>query len=195
MEMRSTLFVTTAVLALALSTVARADDGDRYRYDDRGHDRYDDNRHDDRYDGRYSRSNRVDVIAREIEQTAAAMHREYERNNRRPDRDEARVAAALHELHEEAYQFSRSVGGYGRDSRHGNGYDGLLRAFDEVAYSLERINNRPYVDRGMDRIWSLMSELDRSYGRSGRGYDRYDRNGGWRDRGGRGYRDRNRYRN
>jgi hypothetical protein len=191
--MRSTVFVTTTVLVLALSTVARADDRDRYRHDDRYRDRYD-----DRYDNRYrgdDRNGRVSAIAREIEQTAAAMHREYERNNRRPDRDEARVAATLHELHEEAYQFARGSGGYGggygRDSRHGNGYDSLLRAFDEVAYSLDRINRRPYVDRGMDRIWSLMSELDRYSGRSGRGYNRYDR-GGWRDR---GYRDRDRYRN
>ena len=186
--MRSTLFVTTAVLALSLSTAAMADDRDRYRSD-----RYDD-RYQDRYDDRYrggSRNGRVDVIAREIEQTAAAMHREYERNNRRPDRDEARVAAALHELHEEAYQLARYSGGsYRRDSRRDHGYDGLLRAFDQVASSLDRINRRPYVDRGMDRIWSLMSELDRHYG--GRS-DRYGR--GWNDRSyrDRGYRDRYRH--
>ena len=188
--MRSTLFVTTAVLALSLSTAAMADDRDRYRsdrYDDRYRDHYED-RYDDRYRGD-SRHGRVDVIAREIEQTAAAMHREYERNNRRPDRDEARVAATLHELHEEAYQFARSSGGsYRRDSRRDHGLDGLLRAFDEVADSLDRINRRPYIDRGMDRIWRLMSELDRSYG--GRS-DRYGR--GWNDRDGRGYRDRYRH--
>ena len=188
--MRSALFVTTTVLALSLSTAAMADDRDRRRsdrYDDHYQDRYYD-RYDDRYRGG-SRNGRVEAIVREIEQTAAAMHREYERNNRRPDRDEARVAANLHELHEEAYQFARSSGGsYRRDSRRDHGLDGLLRAFDQVASSLDRINRRPYVDRGMDRIWRLMSELDRSYG--GRS-DRYGR--GWRDR---GYdRDRGRYRN
>jgi hypothetical protein len=59
-----------------------------------------------------------------------------------------------------------------------------------VAYSLDRINRRPYVDRGMDRIWSLLSQLDRSYG--GRS-DRYGR--GWNDRSyrDRGYRDRYRH--
>ena len=181
--MRSTLFVTT-VLALALSTAAVADDErDRYRsdrYDDRYHDRYDDDRN-DRRRGDY-RNGRVDVIAREIAETAAAMHREYERNNRRPDRDEARVAAALHELHEEAYEFARSAGNYRRDSRRNHGYDGLLRAFDLTARTLEHIRPRPYVDRGMDRIWSLMSQLDRQYGgrsdRYGRGWnnrERYDR--------------------
>jgi hypothetical protein len=189
--MRSALFVTTAVLALSLSTAAMADDRDRRRsdrYDDHHQDRYND-RYDDRYRGD-SRHGRVDVIAREIAETAAAMHREYERNNRRPDRDEARVAANLHELHEEAYQFARNSGGsYRRDSRRDHGLDGLLRAFDEVADSLDRINRRPYIDRGMDRIWRLMSELDRSYG--GRS-DRYGRGWNDRDRDGRGYR--NRYR-
>ena len=190
--MRSALFVTTAVLALTLSTAAMADDRDRRRsdrYDDHYQDRYDD-RYDDRYRGD-SRNNRVDAIAREIAETAAAMHREYERNNRRPDRDEARVAATLHELHEEAYELARSAGRYGRGRDHG--LDGLLRAFDQVASSLDRINRRPYVDRGMDRIWRLMSELDRHYG--GRS-DRYGR--GWNDRDHdgrdcRGYRDRYRH--
>lgn len=189
--MRSALFVTT-VLALALSTAAVADDRDRYRsdrHDDRYRDRYDD-RYDDRHRGDYRNNGRMDAIAREIAQTAAAMHREYERNNRRPDRDEARVAAALHELHEEAYEFARSAGRYSRDSRRNHGYDGLLRAFDQTARSLEHIRPRPYVDRGMDRIWSLMSELDRHYG--GRS-DRYGRGWNYRDRDGRGYRDRYRH--
>lgn len=168
--MRSTLFVTT-VLALALTTAAVADDRDRYRSD----------RYDDHYRGDH-RNSRVDVIAREIAETAAAMHREYERNNRRPDRDEARVAAALHELHEEAYQFARSSSNYRRDSRRNHGYDDLLRSFDRTARTLEHIRPRPYVDRGMDRIWNLMSQLDRHYG--GRS-DRYGR--GW------SYRDRDRY--
>ncbi len=182
--MRSTLFVTT-ILALSLSTAAMADERDRYRSDRR------DDRYQDRYDDRYrgdSRYGRVDDIAREIERTAAAIRREYDGNNRRPDRDEARVSAALRELHEEAYRLSRYQGNNRRDSRFGNGYDGLLRAFDRTADSLERIRPRPYVDHGMERIWSLMSQLDRHYG--GRS-DRYGR--GWRDR---GYdRDRGRYRN
>jgi hypothetical protein len=118
------------------------------------------------------------------------MHREYERNNRRPDRDEARVAATLHELHEEAYEFARSAGRYRRDSRSNREFEGVARAFDRVASSLERIRPRPYVDRGMDRIWSLMSQLDRQYG--GRS-DRYGRGWNNRDHDGRGYRDRYRH--
>lgn len=195
--MRSTLFATTAVLALAFATAAQAqhqdsypsdrDDGyqDRYDQDDRdryGRDRYDQDRYDDRYRGG-SRSERVAAIAHEIENTAAAMHREYERNNRRPNRNEAQVAAALHELHEQADRFHRQVESYRRDPRHtARGYDGLLRAFDAVAYSLDTIRPRPYVDRGMDRIWSLTSELERYYGRRGR-----------RDHQGRGYGSHGRY--
>jgi len=183
--MRSTLFVTT-ILALSLSTAAMADERDRYRSDRR------DDRYQDRYDDRYrgdSRYGRVDDIAREIERTAAAMRREYDGNNRRPDRDEARVSAALRELHEEAYQLSRQAGSYRRDSRGGRGYDGLLRAFDRTADSLERISPRPYVDHGMERIWNLISELDRHHGRSDRGYGRGGRYGDRR------YDSRDRYRN
>lgn len=190
--MRSTLFVTAAVLLLALPTAAGADDRDRHgsdRYDDRYRDRYED-RYEDRDRGR-SRNERVAVIAHEIENTAAAMHREYERNNRRPDHSEARVAATLHELHEQADRFHREVESYRRGSRgSARSYEGLLRAFDEVAESLDHIRPRPYVDRGMDRIWSLVSELDRHYGRSDRhgrgGYDRHGRGHGSRGR----YRDR-----
>ena len=179
--MRSTLFATTAVLVLAFAGVAQAQYQDRYR-----------DRYDDRYRGG-SQNERVAFIAREIESTAAAMLREYDRNNRRPDRNEARVSATLHELYAQADRFQSEAGSYRRDSRYNaRGYDGLLRAFDEVAYSLEHIRQRPYVDRGMERIWTLMSELDRFYGRQGRqgrGYsNRYDRNGR-----GNGYRDR--YRN
>jgi len=179
--MRSTLFATTAVLVLAFATGAQAQYPDRYgtddRYQDRNDDRYQD-RDGDRYRGG-SQNERVAEIAHEIENTAAAMHREYERNNRRPDRNEARVAATLHELHEQADLFHREMESYRGGSRHSaRGYDGLLSAFDEAAYSLERIRQRPYVDRGMERIWNLMSELERYYGRQGRrgrGHNRYDR--------------------
>src|SRR5215203_1493778 len=136
--MRSTLFVTT-ILALSLSTGAMADERDRYRSDRRDDDRYQD-RYDDRYRGDNRgdyRNGRTDDIAREIERTAAAMRREYDGNNRRPDRDEARVSAALRELHEEAYRLSRQGGSNQRDSRYGRGYDGLARAFDRAADSLE----------------------------------------------------------
>ena len=174
--MRTKPLVTAAVLALSLSTVAWGDErwgnphGDQdYRYPNR------------------SNNGNVSELAREVARTADSIHREYERNNRRPNRDEARVAVALHELEEEATRFyDRVDDGYGRDSRRGgNGdFERLLRAFEATTDTLRYINRRPYVDRGMDRIWSLMSQMDRYYGgimnRYGRDRydrDRYDRNG------------------
>ncbi|HEX3125986.1 MAG TPA: hypothetical protein VH394_01530 [Thermoanaerobaculia bacterium] len=177
--MRSTPLVTAAVLALSLSAVAWGDDRWSNPHGDQDY----------RYNDRYNNGN-VSELAREVARTADAVHREYERNNRRPNRDEARVAVALHELEEAAVRFYDSVGGngygYNRDSRRGGiggarDFENLLRAFDATTDTLRYINRRPYVDRGLDRIWSLMSEMDRYYGgvmgrydRNGRG--RYDRN-------------------
>jgi hypothetical protein len=188
--MRSTPFVTTAALLCAFATVAMADsgDGDRTARDDSRHrDGYDD-RYRDGYDDRYRgdfQSARVAEIAHEIERTAAAMHREYERNNRRPNRSEARAAAALHQLHDRAARFHRQAESYRRDRRHSTAaYFELLQAFDRVADALGYIRPRPYVDHGMDRIWRLTSELERYLGRGGRhgrGYDRGQRGHDWRD--------------
>jgi Ca-activated chloride channel family protein len=179
-SMRSTSLVTAAVFALSLSTVAWGDD----RWGNNPHGDQDWYRHSDR-----SNYGRVSELAREVARTADSIHREYERNNRRPNRDEARVAVALHQLEDEANRFYDRVDGYGdrRDSRRGSGdFENLLRAFDATADTLRYIRPRPYVDRGMERIWSLLTEMDRGYGvsgRYGRGYgrnrydDRYDRDG------------------
>ena len=174
--MRSTPLVTAAVLALSLSTVAWGDD--RWNNPHGDQDRYD---RSDRHD-----YGRVSQLAREIARTADSIHREYERNNRRPNRDEARVAVALHQLEDAATHFYSQVDGYGnrQDSRRSSrDFETLLRTFDATADTLRYIRPRPYVDRGMDRIWSLLSDMDRSYGVSdqyGRGYgnrrdDRYGR--------------------
>lgn len=175
--MRSTTLVTAAVLALSLSTVAWGDD----RWSNpHGNQDY-------RYNDRYNNGN-VSELAREVARTADAMHREYERNNRRPNRDEARVAVALHELEEASVRFYDSVGGSrydnNRDSRRGGtrDFENLLRAFDAAADTLRYINRRPYVDRGMDRIWSLMSQMDRYYGGVMDRYGRYNRDRYNRDR-------------
>ncbi len=176
--MRSKTFVTTALLTLALSSTAMAQD----RWGNRYPDRYDRDRY-DRYDSRGTQN--VGALAREIEETAESIRREAERNNRRPDRNEARMLSALRELHEEADHFRDEVGGY-RDRR-GSGGDlrELLRAYDFTAQSLRHVSRRPYVDRGMDRIGYLLEEISRAYGYNsrdryrddrGRGrYDRYDR--------------------
>lgn len=174
--MRSTTFVTTALLTLALSSSAMAQDrwGNRYpdRYDRDRYDRY------DRYDSRGTQN--VAVLAREIEETAESIRRQAERNNRRPDREEARMLSALRELHEEADHFRDEVGDYRRDGRGSRGdLRELFRAYDFTADSLRYVSRRPYVDQGMDRIGYLLDELARSYGYNQR--DRYNRRGRDRD--------------
>jgi hypothetical protein len=168
--MRSTPFYTAAVLALSLSAVAWGDDrwnnphGDQDR---RG------------YPGRSDDGN-IASLGREVARTADSIHREYERNNRRPDRDEARVAVGLHQLEEAAVRFYERVDGYRQDNRRtSRDFENLLQTFDATADTLRYIRQRPYVDRGMERIWTLLTEMDRYYGvadRYGRGYGR-DRNG------------------
>ncbi|HYU31062.1 MAG TPA: hypothetical protein VEW48_02785 [Thermoanaerobaculia bacterium] len=165
---RSTLIPLAALtLALSVSSALPAAAQDRY------------GRYDDRYDSRDNTRN-VSAVAYEIEQTAYSMRREAERNNRRPDRWEARMLSALRDLNQEAAQFRAQVEG-GR--RYGSGrsnreLEDLVRAFRETGNVLDRVDQRPYIDRGMDRIGSLLTELSRYYGR--RGDYRYDRHGSGR---------------
>lgn len=182
--MRSTTLIATAALALTLtSTAAHAQWSNRYP--DRGRS-----------------TGRVSELAYEIEATATSIYREAARNNRRPDRDEARVLANLRELEDRAREFRQEVrdgrwddrrdGRYDRydrrDDRRDNrrdyrddsrDYDRLADAFYATADSLRYIARRPYIDRGMDRIYVLLGEVSRFYG----GNDRW----GWSDR--RGWRD------
>ena len=179
--MRSTTLIATAALALSLTSAAQAQWSNRYP--DRGRN-----------------NSRVSELAYEIEATATSIYREAARNNRRPDRDEARVLSNLRELENRAQEFRQEV----RDGRWGNrryddrydrrddrrydrrdsredarDYDRLADAFYATADSLRYINRRPYIDRGMDRIYVLLREVSQSYG----GNDRW----GWSDR--RGWRD------
>ena len=183
--MRTTLLIPMATLTMALSasSVLQADPPDRRaeehgRYDDR----YDD-RSNGRYNGRYGTrydSQRVAGLAHEIEQTTAWMRREAERNNRRPDRWESRMLSALRELNQEADQYHTQMEGRGYDGgrrydgRSGRGFEDLVRAYRETGYVLTRNDPRPYLDRGMDRIGDLLSEISGQYGR--RGDYRWDRN-------------------
>lgn len=193
--MRTTLLIPMAALTMALSasSVLQADPPDRQaqehgRYGGRYDDRYDDRsngRSNGRYDTRYD-SRRVTVLAHEIEQTAYAMRREAERNNRRPDRWESRMLSALRELNQEADRYHAQVegreynggreydGGRRYDGRSGRGFEDLVRAYRETGYVLSRNDPRPYLDRGMDRIGDLLSEISGQYGR--RGDYRWDRN-------------------
>ena len=164
--------ILTAILALSLAPALQAQG---YR--------------DDRYrdDGRYTvfpdarRLDRASAIAQEIDQTATQIRREFERNNRRPDRGEARTIDRLRELDLAATRFRDAVNSYRREPRRtGRTFAALEDAFNDASRSLRRIEPRPYVDRGMDRIYRLMDELGGFYGRrSGYygtwGHDRNDR--------------------
>jgi hypothetical protein len=176
---RITAFAALLVLSLAPALQAQGGDWgrDRYRYPSSG------------------QWERVAALAHELEDTATYIHRHFERNNRRPNRAEARVAADLHELNEQATHLHRQFEGRGYDDRNDHGYrqdsryrdDSFARleeAFFNLSDSLRYIQPRPYVDSGMDRIYSLMNEIGRYSGRSGhdrsyRGWNRFDgRHGG-----------------
>jgi hypothetical protein len=165
---------TAALLALSLAPTLQAQ-----RWGDRN-----DNRYRDRYPN-YGQMDRVTALAREIDSTAHYILREAERNNRRPDRDEARMLSSLRGLDQRTERFYERIGSYRRDPRRtADEFSALEAAFYQVEDTLSYVEPRGYVDRGMERIHDLMNELSRYYGRGGYG--------SWRDRG-RDHRDDGRY--
>jgi hypothetical protein len=166
--------ILTAALALSLAPVLHAQgyrDDRRTIFPDAGH------------------LDRTSAIAHEIDETAANIRREFERNNRRPDRAEARTIDQLRQLSFRASRFHEATESYRREPRRtARSFAALEDAFNDAARSLRRIEPRPYVDRGMGRIYQLMDELGGYYGRrSGYygawGHDRNDRNDRDRDHG------------
>ncbi len=168
--MRRTTVLAATLLTLSLAPALQA----QYRDQDRDRDRYD------------SRNDRRTTIAHEIEDVAYSIRREYERNNRRPDREEARVLYGLRDLHTRAARFEDQVDDRSNRRSAGDEFAALENAYFELSGSLRSISPRPYVDQGMDRIAGLMSDLSRYYGRDRRSND-YRQNGG--DRYGRDRRD------
>jgi hypothetical protein len=179
MRRHTTLFA-TAILALSLAPALQAQgyddhhDRDRYRhaYPDAGH------------------LSRVSAIAHEIDETATQIRRHFGRNNRRPDRAEARTIDSLNRLNVAAARFHDEVERSRDPRRSADEFADLERAFNSTERSLRRISPRPYVDQGMERIYTLMNELGGFYGhRSGyygtwghdrdwnHDHDRYDRDG------------------
>ena len=163
--MRSVKLLTAALLALTLTPAAWGDDPHG------GYDRY------DRYGQYRDRNNtgRVADLARQLERTASSIHREFERNNRRPNRSEAQVAVSLHELEQQAERFYQQVGGGNRQRSSDRDFQRLVDSFYAAGDSLRYIQPRGYVDRGMDQIDGLLSELTRYYGRNDGNYRRGDR--------------------
>jgi hypothetical protein len=188
--MKTTPWILTAALALGLTPAVQA----QYRgYNDGYNNSY------GRWDGQ-----RAYGLAHEVDQTATWIYRQASRNNRRPDRSEARALRALYQLDAAAAHFRDEVESYRQDPRHtANDFARLVTAYDNAVETLRWIEPRPYIDRGMDRIGDALVEMSPFYGRTydryhGRGrdwdrHDRYDRDRRDRDRDGRGYdRDRDR---
>ena len=159
---RTTKLMTTALLAL---TIAPALQAQGYRQDPRRYS-YPETRH----------VSRLAAIAHDIEQNATYIRREFERNNRRPDNAEARAIDNLNRLNAEADRFHDEVERYRRSPRRSaDEFAALERAFNATERSLRRIDRRPYVDRGMVRIYTLMNELSSYYGRRAGYYGTWDR--------------------
>ena len=187
---RHTTALATAILALSLAPALQAQG-----YDDH-HDRSQDGQDRDGHQG-YHHSypdaghlDRASAIAHEIDETATQIRREFGRNNRRPDRSEARTIDSLNRLNAAAARFHDQVERSRDPRRSADEFADLERAFQGTERSLRRIAPRPYVDSGMERIYSLMNELGGFYGhRSGyygtwshdrdwnHDHDRYDHEG------------------
>lgn len=139
------------------------------------------------------------ALAHQVDETSSWVYRQAVRNNRRPNRDEARALAALYQLNAAASHFHGEVASYRRDPRHtANDFARLVSAYDSATEALRWIEPRPYIDRGMDRIADSLTQMSPFYGRTydryhgrGRDWDRHDRyDHDRRDRDGRYDRDR-----
>ncbi len=105
------------------------------------------------------------VSAHEMDDAANYIHRQYDRNNRRPDRREAQVSARLADLAENARHFHREVASYRGDTRRTQeDFQQLVRAYDRATDALGRVAERPYVDQGMERIATELDQTAAVYG-------------------------------
>jgi hypothetical protein len=213
MKPHTTLFA-TSILALALAPALQAHGyahppedpnhpQDQYQpqdqrpYQDQG--QYQNHQYpDQRYQNQYQDQNdrypdaehidRVSELAHAIDETATYIHRQFERNNRRPNPAEAQAMEYLHALNDRAAHFHDEVESNQENPRHTvRDFAALEDAFNDAVMALRQTPRRSYVDRGMVRIYTLMNELAGYYGhRTGHygtwGHPRYDH-----DRDHRGY--------
>jgi len=161
---RTTTLFATALFALSLAPALQAQ-GYPVPHD-RDHDGYPD----------AGRMDRVARLAQDIDETATSIRRAAARMHHRPDPAEAQLLSDLSQLNRQAAHFEREAQSYRRDPRHtADDFARLEAAFNQVGTSLQALPPRPYIDRGMDRIYSSMTELSRFYGRHG--YDRWGHHG------------------
>jgi hypothetical protein len=139
------------------------------------------------YRGPVGSPERIAELAHEVERLATDTHRRFERNNRRPDRAEARLAEDLHALEERAEHFHQQVERYRTNLRHLRGdFAALEDSFHSVASAMRYVRPRRYVEDRMDRMDVLIDEIGRHLGRP-RAY------GHWRSGDRRRYGDHNGY--
>ena len=213
MKPHTTLFA-TAILALALAPALQAHGyahppedpnhpQDQYQPQDQGqyqpqgqyqNQQYPDQRYQNQYQDQNDRYpdaehiDRVSELAHAIDETATYIHRQFERNNRRPNQAEAQAMEYLHALNDRAAHFHDEVENNQENPRHTvRDFAALEDAFNDAVMALRQTPRRSYVDRGMVRIYTLMNELAGYYGhRTGHygtwGHPRYDH-----DRDHRGY--------
>ena len=121
---------------------------------------------------------RVIGVAQDMSRTSAAMSRQADRNNRKPNGDEAAMLDRLHELNTRAKHFETEVEQFRQSPEHtADDFQALVATFDATADALRTTNRRPYIDRGMAHIARLMDELSPYYGRTGDFRERH----GYRD--------------
>lgn len=168
--MKRTTLITAALLALLLAPALQAQPG--------GYDNRTPSRDIGRYPD-YGHMDRVSILAHEIDATARDIYRLAARNNRRPDPNEAQMLTELRRLAWNAARFHDEVESNRQNPRHtARDFARLEESFNQLGATMENVRPRPYVDRGMQQIYSRMTELSRYYG--GNGYDRWGHYG--RDR-------------
>jgi len=162
--MKRTSLITAALLALLLvpSLQAQGPYNSPDRYDNRPPGSFPD----------YGHMDRVSYLAHQLDDTARSLYRQASRNNRRPDPNEAQMLNDLYQLYGRASHFHDEIEGNRRNPRHtAREFAQLEESFNQLGTTLESVRPRGYIDRGMQRIYNLMTELSRYYG--GRGYDRW----------------------
>jgi hypothetical protein len=170
--MKRTSLITAALLALLLVPALKAQDP-RYnppgRYDQPGP--YDNQPGPGVYPD-FGHMDRVAYLAHQLDDTTRSIYRQASRNNRRPDPYEAQMLQDLNQLYGQAAHFHDEVENNRRNPRHtANDFARLEQSFNQLGVTMQSVRPRPYIDRGMQRIYGLMTELSRYYG--GRGYDRW----------------------
>ncbi|MFY9821297.1 MAG: hypothetical protein WAM82_07940 [Thermoanaerobaculia bacterium] len=178
--MKRTSLITAALLALLLAPAAQAQyngyqgqqgQGPDLRYPTRDNGIYPD----------YGHMDRVAYLAHQLDDTARSIYRQASRNNRRPDPSEGQMLQDLSNLYGNAAHFHDEVEGNRQNPRHtARDFARLEQSFNQLGVTMQSVRPRPYVERGMQQIYNLMTELSRYYG--GHGYDRWGHYGRDNDR-------------